>query len=88
MTHHKKTIAPPLTAPYDGSYKVVSRSGRVFKILQKGKVEEVTADRIKPVHIESEPERGTTQKRQMQSKSLPTANKPATTARKPRTART
>ena len=30
-------IAPPLTAPYDGPYKVVARSGRVMKILVKGK---------------------------------------------------
>ena len=29
-------IAPPLTCPYDGPYKVISRSGRVKKILMKG----------------------------------------------------
>ena len=29
-------IAPPLTAPYDGPYKVIVRSGRVMKILIKG----------------------------------------------------
>ena len=28
-------IAPPLTAPYDGPYKVIVRSGRVMKILNK-----------------------------------------------------
>ena len=49
-------IAPPLTAPYDGPYKVVARSGRVFKVLIKGKVETVTADRVKPAHIERTPE--------------------------------
>ena len=80
-------IAPPLTDPYYAPHKVVSRSGRVFKILQKGKVELVTADCVKPAHIEPEPEPGITQKRQMQPKSLPTANKPAAIARKPRTAR-
>ena len=36
--------APPLTAPYDGPYKVVSRSGRVMKILVKSKVETVFLD--------------------------------------------
>ena len=41
-------IAPPLTAPYDGPYKVVARSGRVMKILVKGKVETVSLDRVKP----------------------------------------
>ena len=49
-------IAPRLTAPYDGPYKVVARSGRVLKVLIKGKVETVTADRIKPAHIERTPE--------------------------------
>ena len=44
------TIAPPLTAPYDGPYKVVARSGRVMKILVKGKVETVSLDALNP-HI-------------------------------------
>ena len=51
-------IAPPLTAPYDGSYKVVARSGRVMKILNKGKVETVSLDRVKPAHLECEPTTG------------------------------
>ena len=49
-------IAPPLTTPYDGPYKVVARSGRVFKVLIKGKVETLTADRVKPALIERTPE--------------------------------
>ena len=49
-------IAPPLTAPYNGPYKVVARSGRVFKVLIKGKVKTVTADLVKPAHIERTPE--------------------------------
>ena len=52
-------IAPPLTAPYDGPYKVVTRSGRVMKILMKGKVETVSLDRVKPAHLECEPTTGT-----------------------------
>ena len=44
-------IAPPLTAPYDGPYKVVARSGRVMKIPVKGKVETVSLDRVKPAHL-------------------------------------
>ena len=51
-------IAPPLTAPYDGPYKVVARSGRVMKILMKGKVETVSLDRVKPAHLECEPTTG------------------------------
>ena len=52
-------IAPPLTAPYDGPYKVIVRSGRVMKILIKGKVETVSLDRVKPAHLDNEPEIGT-----------------------------
>ena len=51
-------IAPPLTAPYDGPYKVVARSGRVMKILMKGKVGTVSLDRVKPAHLECEPTTG------------------------------
>ena len=36
------TIAPPLIALYDGPYKVLSRSGKIMKILMKGKVETVS----------------------------------------------
>ena len=38
------TIALPLTAPYDRPYKVISRSGRIMKILIKGKVDTVSID--------------------------------------------
>ena len=51
-------IAPPLTAPYDGPYKVVARSGRVMKILMKSRVETVSLDRVKPAHLECEPTTG------------------------------
>ena len=37
-------IAPPLSAPYDDPYKVIVRSGRVMKILIKGKVETVSLE--------------------------------------------
>ena len=61
-------IAPPLTAPYDGPYKVVARSGRVMKILVKGKVETVSLDRIKPAQMECEPTTGTTTQREPPSR--------------------
>ena len=65
-------IAPPLTAPYDGPYKVVARSGRVMKILVKGKVETVSLDRVKPAHMECEPTTGTTTQHNRQaSRRLP-----------------
>ena len=44
-------IAPPLTASYDGPYKVIVRRGRVMKILIKGKVETVSLDRGFNQHI-------------------------------------
>ena len=61
-------IALPLTAPYDGPYKVIVRSGRVMKILIKGKVETVSLDRVKPAHFECEPATGTTTQRTTPSK--------------------
>ena len=61
-------IAPPLTAPYDGPYKVIVRSSRVMKIPIKGKVETVSLDRVKPAHFECEPATGTTTQRTTPSK--------------------
>ena len=60
-------IALPLTAPYDGPYKVIVRSGRVMKILIKSKVETVSLDRVKPAHLDSEPETGTEKQRKTQN---------------------
>ena len=77
-------IAPPLTAPYDGPYKVVARSGRVFKVLIKGKVETVTADRVKPAHIERTPEDEHT--RQSTAMSKTTAIQPMAKILEPQTA--
>ena len=45
------------------SYKVVARSGRVMKILMKGKVETVSLDQVKPAHLECEPTTGTNTQR-------------------------
>ena len=61
-------IAPPLTAPYNGPCKVVARSGRVMKILVKGKVETVSLDRVKPAHLECEPTTGMTIQRKTPNK--------------------
>ena len=72
-------IAPPLTTPYDGPYKVISKSGRVMKILMKGKVE---TDHVKHAHFEHEPKSDTNTKRQTQPKN--TSLKPAAIARGPR----
>ena len=59
-------IAPPLTAPYDGPYKVIVRSGRVMKILIKGKVETGSSDLVKPAHFECESATGTVTQRTTQ----------------------
>ena len=61
-------IAPPLTVPYDGPYKVIVRIGRVMKILIKGKVETVSLDRVNPAHFECELETGTATQRKTQPK--------------------
>ena len=58
-------IASPLTPSYDGPSKVIVRSGRVMKILIKGKVETVS---LEPAHLESEPETGTGTQHKTQTK--------------------
>ena len=60
-------IAPTLTAPYDGPYKVIVRSGRVMKIPVKGKVEMVSLDRVKPAHLDNEPDIGIEKQRKTQN---------------------
>ena len=77
-------IAPPLTAPYDGPYKVVARSGRVFKVLIKGKVETVPANRVKPAHTQRTPE--DEQTRQLTAMSKTTAIRPMAKIHEPQTA--
>ena len=77
-------IAPSLTTPYDGPYKVVARRGRVFKVLIKGKVETVTADRVKPAHIERTPK--DEQTRQSTAMSKTTAIQPRAKIHEPQKA--
>ena len=72
-------IAPPLTAPYDGPYKVVARSGRVFKELIKDKVETVTADRVKPAHIERTTGQSTAMSKTMAMRPMARILEPQTT---------
>ena len=83
-TCSRRAIAPPLTAPYDGPYKVVARSGRVFEVFIKGKVETVTADRVKPAHIDRTPENEQT--RQLTAMSKFTAKQPTAKIHEPQTA--
>ena len=75
-------IAPPLTAPYDGPYKVIVRSGRVMKILAKGKVETVSLDRVKPAHLDNEPAIGTEKQHKTQNNTKNSKNT-ATARREP-----
>ena len=42
-----------------------------MKILMKGKVETVSLDRVKPAHLESEPETGTETQRKTQLEGYP-----------------
>ena len=79
-------IAPPLTAPYDGPYKVLAKSGRVFKVLIKGKVDMVTADRVKPAPIERMPENEQPRKLTATAISKSTALQPTAKIHEPRTA--
>ena len=77
-------IAPPLTTSYDRPYKVVARSGRVFKVLIKGMVETVTEDGVKLAHIERTPENEQT--RQSTAMAKTTAKLPTAKIHEPQTA--
>ena len=63
-------IAPPLTA----LFKVIVRSGRVMKILVKGKVETVSLDRVKPSHLDNETAIGTEKQRKTQNNTMNSKN--------------
>ena len=75
-------IAPPLTSPFDGPYKVIMRRGRVMKILVKGKVETVSLDRVKPARLDNEPAIGTEKQRKTQNNMKNSKNN-ATVRREP-----
>ena len=68
--------------PLQWTYNVISKSGRLVKILMKGKVETVTIDRVKPVHFKRKPE--SDKMTQRQTKPISTTPKPAAIARGPR----
>ena len=47
-------IRKPLTTPYDGPYRVFSRSDKTIKIDIKGKSVTVSMDRVKPAFLEAD----------------------------------
>ena len=57
----------------------------MFKGVIKGKVETVTADRVKPAHIEHKPENDSTQQHKATLKSKPTASKTTAKTHEPQT---
>ena len=58
------------------------RSGRVMKILVKGKVETVSLDRVKPAHLDNEPAIGTEKQHKTQTNTKNSKNT-ATVRREP-----
>ena len=83
-THRNSTITDcPLRRTV---FKIVTRSGQVFKVLIKGKVETVTADHVKPAHIEGTPENERTMQPTATPTLEPTASQPTAKIHEPRTA--
>lgn len=41
-------VTPPLQAPYDGPYEVLSRTSKVYKLAVNGKTKTISIDRLKP----------------------------------------
>lgn len=50
----KDWVKPPLTPPYDGPYKVVTRQGKTFTLLIGSRQSTISIDRLKPAFLESE----------------------------------
>lgn len=44
-------VRRPLTAPYDGPYRVVKRKGKVFKIQLPNRMVNISIDRLKPAFV-------------------------------------
>ncbi|XP_075157765.1 uncharacterized protein LOC142231032 [Haematobia irritans] len=47
-------VRKPLQRPYEGPFKVVSRTNKIFKIIQNGKEKVISIDRLKPAFILNE----------------------------------
>ena len=44
---------PPLTPPYEGSYKVLQRGTKSFQIEIGGREEAISVDRLKPAFVDT-----------------------------------
>ncbi|GFW62266.1 hypothetical protein TNCV_4421531 [Trichonephila clavipes] len=55
-TQHHDSLRKGLQPPYEGPYKVVDRTEKVFRILRHGKEVSVSIDRLKPAYIPKESE--------------------------------
>lgn len=47
-------VKPPLQPPYNGPYRVLGRTDKVFKLLIKDKETSISIDRLKPAYLESD----------------------------------
>jgi cleavage and polyadenylation specificity factor subunit 1 len=56
-------VQPPLSSPYKGPYKVLSRHTRTYVIQKENHTDTVTIDRLKPAHLEISDEEATDNQR-------------------------
>ncbi|KAL1446799.1 hypothetical protein WDU94_010884 [Cyamophila willieti] len=47
-------VKPPLQPPYNGPYRVLERTDKVFKLLINDKESSISIDRLKPAYLESD----------------------------------
>jgi len=45
------TVKPPLTAPYSGPHRIISRSDKFFKVDLGNRSDNITIDRLKPAYL-------------------------------------
>lgn len=75
------SVRPSLRQPYDGPFKVISRSDKYFHLQLRGRTVRVSIDRIKAAFVPSdECEPSQTSMNQARATEQPRANNPASTA--------
>lgn len=64
-------VKPPLTKPFDGPFKVIERGEKHFKLEVKGKLTNISIDRMKPAFVPADENENETSKEQTKNIEIP-----------------
>ena len=67
----RDAVRKPLQPPYDGPFKVISRSTKSFKVDLGNRTDTVSIDRLKPAHLDTDLDTSTTLQKAPQAESPP-----------------